>query len=151
MPPACFHARTIRWPTQKGRKCEHKASIERSGLFSAYDSPLDCHFTAGQYVGLPGKIGNANTKPRSKDRGFFLAKTCHRHVFTQGRYIGLPRKVGNANTKPRSKDWGFFLAKTCHRHVFTQGQYIGLPGKVGNANTKPRWKDRGFFLYFLLV
>ena len=69
-------------------------------------------------LGLPGKIGNANTKPQSKDWGFFLAKTCHRHVLYARTILGLPGKIGNANTKLQSKDWGFFLAKTCYRHVF---------------------------------
>ena len=32
-------------------------------------------------LGLPGKIGNANTKPRLKSRGFFLPKSVHRTLF----------------------------------------------------------------------
>ena len=95
---------------------------------------------------LPGKIGNANTKPRLKSRGFFLAKTCHRHVFYARTILGLPGKPGNANTKPRLKSRGFFLAKTCHRHVFYARTILGLPGKIGNANTKTSPEMVRFFL-----
>ena len=58
MPPACFYGRTIRWPTGKIGNANTKVSTERSGLFL----PKTCHWhdlAAGQYVGLPGKIGNA--------------------------------------------------------------------------------------------
>ena len=61
--------------------------------------PKTCHwhvFTAGQYVGLPGKIGNANTKVSTERSGLFLPKTCHWHVLAAGQYVGLPGKIGNA-------------------------------------------------------
>ena len=66
---------------------------------------------------LPGKIGNANTKPRSLDRGFFQPAGVHR-TLADGRTIpGLPRKIDNANIKPRFYDRGFFLCPkntTCY-------------------------------------
>ena len=62
---------------------------------------------------LPGKISNANTWPRLKSRGFFLPKTCHRHVLTAGRYVGLPGIISNANIKPPQKCGGSFFACKC--------------------------------------
>ena len=47
---------------------------------------------------LPGKIGNANTQPRLKSRGFFAPMTVHRTVTDGATILGLPRKTGNANT-----------------------------------------------------
>ena len=59
-------------------------------------------FAAGQYVGLPGRMGNANTKKSQAKAWLFfyvqvmLAATVHRTVATPGQYVGLPGKIGNA-------------------------------------------------------
>ena len=97
---------------------------------------------------LPGKIGNANTKPRLKSRGFFLPASVHRTLATGRTILGLPGKTCNANTKSQEKSWLFFTPGTCPRHVPDGVTILGLPRKVGNANTKPRLKSRGFFAYF---
>ena len=66
-----FNARTIRWP-KKDRKCQHKASTERTRLFLPV-IVLKTSRTAGRSVGLPGKIGNAHTKPPAMVGVFFAA------------------------------------------------------------------------------
>ena len=65
--------------------------------------------TQGQYVGLR-KIGNANTKPRPKGRGFFLPVIVLKTSRTVGRSVGLPGKIGNAHTKPPAMVGVFFAA-----------------------------------------
>ena len=115
--------------------------------------------TSRQYIGLPGKPGNANISLDRNVGAFFCLKVSTGHFLYGRTIIGLPRKIGNANTKPRLKSRGFFLAKTCHRHVFyarlPQGDFLrcasvailGLPRKIGNANTELHQRWWSFFIF----
>jgi len=64
---------------------------------------------------LPGKIGNANTKPPTKVGGLFLPASVHRTLADGKTILGLPGKIGNANTKPPTKVGGLFLPASVHR------------------------------------
>ena len=67
--------------------------------------------------GLPGKIGNANTKPRPKGRGFFLPKSVHRTLFIrQDNTLACLGQIRNANTRTSYESRRLFLAEICHRH-----------------------------------
>ena len=58
---------------------------------------------------LPGKIGNANTKPRTFRYGaFFMPATVPRTVADGMTILGLPRKIGNANTTSQTIVWLVF-------------------------------------------
>ena len=96
-PPDCCYARTILGLPRKIDNANTTASIERSGLFCACDSPPDCHgrrapkaLPVVAILGLPGKIGNANTMKSQAKAGLFsyfqtiLAATVHRTVATPG-------------------------------------------------------------------
>jgi len=70
-------------------------------------------------LGLPGKIGNANTK--NQTLVWFFSFMLY--------------------SKP--------VAETVHRTVSTPRQYVGLPGKIGNANIKASYESRRFFALYL--
>ena len=60
--------------------------------------------------GLPGKIFNANTKPRSKGRGFFLPKSVHWTLFIrQDNTLAYPESQVTRTQEPPTKVGGFFL------------------------------------------
>ena len=58
---------------------------------------------------LPGKIGNANTKPRLNRSGLFSVCKCPPDTCYARTILGLPWKIGNANTKASTNKSGLFL------------------------------------------
>ena len=49
-------------------------SLDRKiGAFFCLKHATGMFLNGSTILGLPGKIGNANIQPRSKDRGFFLS------------------------------------------------------------------------------
>ena len=99
---------------------------------------------------LPGKIGNANTKPRSKGRGFFLPKSVHRTLFIrQDNTLAYPESQVTRTQEPPTKVGGFFLLKHATSMFLNARTIHGLPGKPGNANTKPPTYVGGFSCWFL--
>ena len=66
---------------------------------------------------LAVKIGNANIKPRSKGRGFFLPASVHWTLADGRTIVSLAVKIGNANTRSLDESRGFFLPGSVHRTV----------------------------------
>ena len=50
-------------------------------------------------LGLPGKIGNANTETSYESRRFFAPASVHRTLADGATILDLPVKIGNASPK----------------------------------------------------
>ena len=106
----------IRGKTALYRKCTNTSAHEfvliamRVHLFPSRTQKLSSFAPTIVAGWLAVKIGNANTRPWPKGRGFSSPETCHRHVSWRQRIVALAMKTGNGNTKGLTERSGLFFA-----------------------------------------